>query len=530
MNQNSRPNRDLSRRQLLQVLRHRRRCRSRQQLPRGVRRRRRQRRRGRRRCGQQSSGGILIHGATGGGSKDTLDPHAPVTNPDIARVSNLYEPLLFWNNNYELEPALAESVEGSKDAKTWTIKMRQGVTFHNGKDVTAEDAWFSIQRVSEPEGAAVGGRPALHDPRLRGEQGGRPDHPAARAEGAVRAARLAAGGVHARHHPDRLRHREPRRHRCLRLQVLRPRQDQHLHQVRRLLGRRGVRRRAADPGLQRRQRQGQRPAGGADPDGRQPALQPHRHHQGCRRRRPGLRDRRVGALHHARRLGAVLRRPRPPGDAPDRRPPADDRPDAERLRHARQRHVRAVRRGVRQRPAPARAGHRPGQVAAGRGRPGGAAGRALHRRRHRLGRPGRGQPVRRAGQGRRRRRQGHQEDPVLRRPVPVLPVRAGLLEHPQLHPAGRGGHLPAGPGRHLQRDPLGQPAAPRPGQPGGPGARRDQAGRPAPPGAGDRVQRGRPDHLGLPPAGRRLRRQRPGPRAEQYLPLGSYKFNKVSVS
>ena len=65
---------------------------------------------------------------------------------------------------------------------------------------------------------------------------------------------------------------------------------------------------------------------------------------------------------------------------------ADDRPDAQRLRLARQRHVRPARRGLRQRPAPARAGHRPGQVAAGRGRPGGAAGRALHRRRHRLGR------------------------------------------------------------------------------------------------------------------------------------------------
>ena len=46
-------------------------------------------------------------------AKDTLDPHAPVTNPDIARVSNLFEPLLFWNNDYELEPALAESVESS---------------------------------------------------------------------------------------------------------------------------------------------------------------------------------------------------------------------------------------------------------------------------------------------------------------------------------------------------------------------------------------------------------------------------------
>ncbi len=101
--------------------------------------------------GEQGSGGQLIHGATGGGSKDTLDPHAPVTNPDIARVSNLFEPLLFWNNNYELEPAIAESIEGSSDATTWTIKIRPGVTFHNGKTVTAEDAWFSIQRVADPK-------------------------------------------------------------------------------------------------------------------------------------------------------------------------------------------------------------------------------------------------------------------------------------------------------------------------------------------------------------------------------------------
>ena len=61
------------------------------------------------------TGGILTHGATGGSGKDTIDPHVPVTNPDIARVNNLYEPLLFWDDNYKLAPALAESVEPSKD-------------------------------------------------------------------------------------------------------------------------------------------------------------------------------------------------------------------------------------------------------------------------------------------------------------------------------------------------------------------------------------------------------------------------------
>ncbi|HWM74777.1 MAG TPA: ABC transporter substrate-binding protein [Nocardioides sp.] len=101
--------------------------------------------------GPQSSGGVLIHGATGGGSKDTLDPHQPVQAADIARCCNLYEPLLFWNNDYELEPALAESVEASGDAVTWTVTMRPDVTFHNGQPVTANDAWLSIRRVADPK-------------------------------------------------------------------------------------------------------------------------------------------------------------------------------------------------------------------------------------------------------------------------------------------------------------------------------------------------------------------------------------------
>ncbi len=101
--------------------------------------------------GSQPTGGILTHGATGGSSKDTIDPHVPVTNPDIARVSNLYEPLLFWDADYKIAPALATAVEPSADGKTWTITLRDGATFHNGKNVTGEDVLFSIQRVADPK-------------------------------------------------------------------------------------------------------------------------------------------------------------------------------------------------------------------------------------------------------------------------------------------------------------------------------------------------------------------------------------------
>ncbi len=107
--------------------------------------------------GPQKSGGILVHGATGGSGKDTLDAHRPVTNPDIARVSNLFEPLLFWDSDYRLAPAVAESVVSSEDAKTWTVKLRQGVTFHNGKDVTPEDVLFTLNRVADPKAPTSAG-------------------------------------------------------------------------------------------------------------------------------------------------------------------------------------------------------------------------------------------------------------------------------------------------------------------------------------------------------------------------------------
>jgi len=44
----------------------------------------------------------------------------------------------------QLAPSLAENWEASADAKTWTFKLRQGVTFHNGKSLTPEDVIASL--------------------------------------------------------------------------------------------------------------------------------------------------------------------------------------------------------------------------------------------------------------------------------------------------------------------------------------------------------------------------------------------------
>jgi peptide/nickel transport system substrate-binding protein len=101
--------------------------------------------------GSGGSAGRLRIGVTGGSVKDSLDAHSPVTHPDEARVVNLYDSLGAFDPNYRIEMALAESIESSKDALTWTVRLRDGVEFHNGKTLAAEDVVFSLNRIIDPK-------------------------------------------------------------------------------------------------------------------------------------------------------------------------------------------------------------------------------------------------------------------------------------------------------------------------------------------------------------------------------------------
>jgi len=100
-------------------------------------------------------GGVLRVGVTGGSAKDTLDPHHPPTYPDQARVSNLFEPLFLRDASYAVQPVLAESLE-SQDARTWTLRLRQGVEFHNGKSLDVDDVTFTLRRILDPATKANG--------------------------------------------------------------------------------------------------------------------------------------------------------------------------------------------------------------------------------------------------------------------------------------------------------------------------------------------------------------------------------------
>lgn len=65
------------------------------------------------------------------------------------------ETLTSINAKGEIIPFLAERWEASPDARVYTFFLREGVTFHNGRPLTADDVAWSLDRVKNPDTLAT---------------------------------------------------------------------------------------------------------------------------------------------------------------------------------------------------------------------------------------------------------------------------------------------------------------------------------------------------------------------------------------
>ncbi len=73
--------------------------------------------------------------------------NAPTAQKNASVLDHIYDPLTCIGSAGEIMPCLAESWK-MIDPLTWDIKLRKGVKFHNGQDFTAEDAIWSLNRVT----------------------------------------------------------------------------------------------------------------------------------------------------------------------------------------------------------------------------------------------------------------------------------------------------------------------------------------------------------------------------------------------
>ncbi|MFW6294085.1 MAG: ABC transporter substrate-binding protein, partial [Spirochaetota bacterium] len=88
---------------------------------------------------------ILI--AAQGSEPDQLDPHMTSAYASFQVLENVYDTLVQPAADLSMEPALAESWEISDDNLTWTFTLRDGVTFHNGRELVADDVVYSFERI-----------------------------------------------------------------------------------------------------------------------------------------------------------------------------------------------------------------------------------------------------------------------------------------------------------------------------------------------------------------------------------------------
>ena len=89
-------------------------------------------------------GGMLRIGNLG--EPPSLDPHWGTQTITEVMANHLFESLYALDESYQPIPMLAESHTVSKDGLVYTFKLRKGISFHNGKEMTADDVVSSLVR------------------------------------------------------------------------------------------------------------------------------------------------------------------------------------------------------------------------------------------------------------------------------------------------------------------------------------------------------------------------------------------------
>ena len=92
----------------------------------------------------RKSGGHFRAGLNNANTSDVLDTAKMSSEYQVQITMACRNLLVEMNSENVAEPELAESWEASADAKTWRLKIRKGVEFHNGKSLTANDVMATL--------------------------------------------------------------------------------------------------------------------------------------------------------------------------------------------------------------------------------------------------------------------------------------------------------------------------------------------------------------------------------------------------
>lgn len=116
-------------------------------------------------------GGLLRHATGYGQTTDSINPASASNGFTQYTIYTRGNHLTEIGPDGKLRGELAESFEASDDATQWVFELRQGVTFHNGKTLTADDviASFNVHRGEDTTSAAKGLVTAVTDIKKDGD-------------------------------------------------------------------------------------------------------------------------------------------------------------------------------------------------------------------------------------------------------------------------------------------------------------------------------------------------------------------------
>ncbi|MGH2369189.1 MAG: peptide ABC transporter substrate-binding protein, partial [Chloroflexota bacterium] len=81
---------------------------------------------------------------------ETLDPIQTRGALEAEYVVHVFSGLTGLNDRLEVVPDLAEKWQVSNDGRTYTFTLRKGAKFHDGREVTAADVKYSLERAADP--------------------------------------------------------------------------------------------------------------------------------------------------------------------------------------------------------------------------------------------------------------------------------------------------------------------------------------------------------------------------------------------
>jgi peptide/nickel transport system substrate-binding protein len=94
---------------------------------------------------QTSAGGTFTYGVSGDAA--VLDPWNVTDDNSLEVTQQIFEPLLTYDpSTFDVKPNLAVSWQASNDRRQWTLKLRDGVTFHDGTPFDSDAVVFNFER------------------------------------------------------------------------------------------------------------------------------------------------------------------------------------------------------------------------------------------------------------------------------------------------------------------------------------------------------------------------------------------------